>query len=115
MLFKLTPTVIYEAKKIFNEKDLKYILSTLLETDVLCEYQNEVERIRLAIIFGSKGKLDDFNDLINLSKIDYRDTLVGAGLGNSNWKEVLIKNGFDSLLNKNFNNDNLNIKYENAL
>ena len=41
----------------------------------------ELERIRVAVLKLSDGKLKDFQSAISLSQIDWRDVLVSAGFG----------------------------------
>lgn len=106
MLFELTPRVVFETKRIYGEIDYINILNELKNTDFLCDYKDEVERIRLGILLGSNRNKQLFEDYIRISKKDYRDVLVSSGLGNSDWKEVLIKSGFKSMENKHFNEEN---------
>jgi hypothetical protein len=110
MILEITPRVIFESNRIFGEVDSKYVLKVFSETDCLSDYPSEVERIRLAIILGSKGSLIEFEKYINMVKIDYRDVLMSVGLADELWKDKLIKKGFESLKNKHFNNEN-NQKY----
>jgi hypothetical protein len=108
MIFELTPRIIYETHRLFEEAQSKYILETFMKTDFLCDYKDEVERIRLAILYGSKSNISEFDNYIKLSTIDYRDVLLNSECGNENWKSFLIEAGFNSLEDNNFNIKNIN-------
>ena len=108
MVFKLTPRVIYETQRIFGVELSKSIFDTFMNTDFFCNYEEEVERIRLAILHGSEGDYGIFMKIISISKSDYRDVLTGSGLENENWKDILNDAGFKSIRKKNFNSENAN-------
>ena len=47
------------------------------------------ERVLGAVVLGADGDLSQLQQLIELSRIDWRDVLVGGGLGNADWQTVL--------------------------
>jgi hypothetical protein len=51
------------------------------------------DRIHLAAVLRSGGSVSALRDAIALAQIDWRDLLVAAGLGNSDWREVLRRHG----------------------
>jgi hypothetical protein len=56
--------------------------------------RQSAERIIMAILFGSSGDKNKFRELINTTKTDWRDMLVGTGMANDDWRDVLKKNGY---------------------
>ncbi len=56
---------------------------------------NNTENINLAIIIASNSDIEKFYSFLELSTIDWRDTLVSAGLADENWLDVLKKYGFN--------------------
>jgi hypothetical protein len=47
------------------------------------------ERVVAAVVLGACGDLERLHQLVELSRIDWRDILVGVGLGNADWSHVL--------------------------
>ncbi len=47
------------------------------------------ERILAALVLGSGGDWATFQRQLQLVNADWRDALVGAGLGDANWRERL--------------------------
>lgn len=43
------------------------------------------ERIQAALVLGAGGSWQLFLSNVELAKLDYRDALVGGGLGNADW------------------------------
>jgi hypothetical protein len=41
------------------------------------------ERVIAAVVLGSRGELESLFQLVELSAVDWRDVLVGGGLGNA--------------------------------
>jgi hypothetical protein len=52
-------------------------------------------RIQVAIILLSQGDIDRIDQFINHACLDWRDTLVAAGLENQDWKDKLLQLGVD--------------------
>jgi hypothetical protein len=55
----------------------------------LVEAASDSERIQAAIVLGSRGDLHRLQQLIELTKVDWRDTLVDGGLANEDWPQRL--------------------------
>ncbi len=53
-----------------------------------------VDRIHMAVVYGAAGDVHRFRELVELSAVDWRDTLVTAGLAGDDWRDVLRKHGF---------------------
>ena len=47
------------------------------------------ERVIAAVVLGSRGELESLFQLVELSAVDWRDVLVGGGLGNADWSSAL--------------------------
>ena len=47
------------------------------------------ERVIAAVVLGSRGDLESLFQLVELSSVDWRDVLVGGGLGNADWSGAL--------------------------
>jgi hypothetical protein len=54
----------------------------------------ERDRVHLAIIKLAAGDAGRVTQLLQLASRDWRDTLVAAGLANSDWPELLRADGF---------------------
>lgn len=64
-----------------------------IEKAVLPLIGDNFKRVVYAIILGSKGDFQEYCKYLEHAKIDWRDILLTTGLADSNWKEVLKKNG----------------------
>lgn len=53
---------------------------------------DNIERIQISIIILSKGDLDVFFEILKVAQEDWRDVVVGAGLGGANWRDVTANN-----------------------
>jgi len=49
------------------------------------------ERVVAAVLLGARGDLQRLRRVIELSRFDWRDVLVGAGLGNADWARVILE------------------------
>jgi hypothetical protein len=47
------------------------------------------ERVLAAVVLGSGGQLRLLHELIELSRLDWRDALVAGGLANEDWPSIL--------------------------
>lgn len=52
------------------------------------------DRVHLALLKQANGSLPAFTEHLAVAATDWRDLLVGAGLGHENWPEVLRDAGF---------------------
>jgi hypothetical protein len=64
------------------------LLATVPESLPLADHQS-AERIQAAIVLGSQGDLTRFRSWLDLACADWRDALLGAGLGNEDWQRIL--------------------------
>lgn len=64
------------------------LLATVPESPSLADQQS-AERIQAAIVLGSQGDLTRFPSWLDLARTDWRDALLGAGLGNEDWQAIL--------------------------
>ena len=94
MKTKITENVKSEINRIFGSSELKNIINIFSMTNFPIILENDNERVQLAILLGSEGNMEKFNEFLELSKIDWRDTLMNTGLANEDWKRVLYEKGF---------------------
>ncbi len=85
---EVTELVRQQARKYFSPEDAALVLDEFEPTG-LPLINNNGERVHLAVLYLSKGRLALFDETWSLAKIDWRDTLVAAGLANEDWPEVL--------------------------
>jgi len=85
---EVTDLVRQQTHKYFSPEDAALVLEEFERTK-LPLINNNGERVRLAVLYLSKGDLSLFDEAWSLAKNDWRDTLVAAGLANGDWQEVL--------------------------
>jgi len=56
---------------------------------------NNGERVLLGILLLSRGDMQKFRAVLEQARVDWRDTLVAAGLADEDWPAVLRKNGIE--------------------
>lgn len=96
MAYIVTDLVKREARKLFAPDEADLVISELETTQIpLVDNGPGLERVHLAILYLSDGDLRVFDQTLNRGKIDFRDTLVNAGLAHANWPEVLRSRGID--------------------
>jgi hypothetical protein len=93
MKTRVSQSVTREIVRIFGESAANSLIQEL-EGANLPLTKESADRIHMAILLGSEGKPETFRDLLKLSSIDWRDTLVKVGLANDNWREVLKSKGY---------------------
>jgi hypothetical protein len=54
----------------------------------------ERDRVHLAVLKLSAGNVMELARALDIARIDWRDTLVGAGMGHDNWPDILRETGF---------------------
>lgn len=72
--------VVAKAVALFGEDRAAQVLALLDEYGTK-SYEREVDRVKLAILEVSDGKLNRLAYFVRCAKIDYRDVLTGARLG----------------------------------
>ena len=58
------------------------------------ERQRERARVHLATLLDAQGDFERFARALSLASRDWRDLLVGVGLADDDWPEVLRASGF---------------------
>ena len=69
-------------------------LSSMREPPQCLEWATARARVQIATLMLSKGDIELLNKAIKQSQVDWRDTLVAAGLGNADWPSVASSAGF---------------------
>ena len=96
MRYVVTDLVREQVHRAFGDEEARLVISEL-ETALLpfVEDGEAPERIHLAILHLSGGDLARFDKFMRSARIDWRDTLCMAGLGNADWPAVLRGRGID--------------------
>jgi len=96
MAYIVTDLVRQQARKLFSPGEADLVISELETTRIpLVDDGTAPERIHLAILYLSNGDLREFDQTLNRGKMDFRDTLVSAGLAHEDWRVVLRSRGID--------------------
>ena len=93
--YSITPTVRQQIEHLFPAAEVASVLAALETSNLslLPTTTATVERIHLAILHLSGGSVPRFESLLGAAEQDWRDVLVGAGLGNADWPHVLRSRG----------------------
>lgn len=51
----------------------------------IAQYPEGIERLEAAMILSARGSVPRLQQAVALAELDWRDLLVGAGLGNEDW------------------------------
>ena len=96
MAYIVTDLVKRQVRKLFAPDEADLVITELETTHIpLIDDGDAPERIHLAILYLSDGDLREFDQTLNGGKIDFRDTLVAAGLADADWPTVLRSRGID--------------------
>lgn len=94
MAYIVTDLVRQQARKMFAPDEADLVISELETTRIpLVADGTAPERIHLAVLFVADGDLRQFDQTLNRGRMDFRDTLVAAGLANEDWPAVLRSRG----------------------
>ena len=61
------------------------------------EYQRDRDRVQLAILKILDGDVGNLHATVRMASIDWRDTLIAAGMANDNWPQVLEAAGYPKI------------------
>ncbi len=96
MAYIISDLVKQQVRKLFAPDEADLVISELETTRIpLVADGTAPERIHLAILYLSDGDLREFDQTLNKGRMDFRDTLVAAGLANEDWPAVLRSRGID--------------------
>ena len=90
----VTESVRQQAHRFFSPANAEVVLAALRETN-LPLIANNGERVHLGILLLSRGDMARFRQELSQARIDWRDTLVAAGLANGDWPEILREEGIE--------------------
>jgi hypothetical protein len=85
---KLTNAVKQQVKRFFLKSQVDAVTAELKGVRLPLISDNG-ERVHLAVLLMSRGDIETFRRLLKEATIDWRDTLVSAGLADEDWPEVL--------------------------
>src|SRR5205814_2238722 len=90
-----------EISKRFSATDAPTVLGLLEQTELPLldgdEYQRDRDRVQLAILKILDGDIGNVHATLRMASIDWRDTLIAAGLANENWPQVLEAAGYPKI------------------
>jgi hypothetical protein len=94
MRYPLAHSVRREAARLFPADQADAVLDQLASTELPLG-GDWPERVHLAILHLAQGDMHRFKHELAGARLDWRDTLVAAGLGNENWRDVLRGRGIE--------------------
>ena len=95
---QLSPNIEAKVRASFKREEIGAVLSFLSdmkEPPFEGEWALTRERVQVAILILANSNLERLMTCIAGAQIDWRDTLNGAGLGESNWQSVAKEAGYD--------------------
>jgi len=95
---RVSSTIETKVRATFPAKNVEAALTALSEMKEPSsegEWKATRTRVQAAILISSQSKLEKLLEGVASSQIDWRDTLMGGGLGESNWHIVAKEAGFD--------------------
>jgi len=92
MSFEVTEVVKQQVRRFFTEPQVGAVIAELERAD-LPLINNNGERVHLALLIMSRGNIETFRQQLDSAKIDWRDTLVTAGLAHEDWPDALRRAG----------------------
>jgi hypothetical protein len=95
MAYTLEKSVIKEIERIFPPEHREYVRSRLAARELPMDRSAPPPRVHIAVIWLSKADLNEFDLEMEGAAIDWRDTLVAAGLANVDWREKLMAMDID--------------------
>lgn len=82
----------------FPAKDAGMVIAALVAMPepaaVTPEWVVARARVQIAVLMRADGDIELLHKAIEQSQVDWRDTLVGAGLGNADWPSVAGAAGY---------------------
>jgi hypothetical protein len=83
-----------EINRVFGEKAGAPLVDLLEKADFYTEQQMIIDRVAMAVLFGSKGKEDVFIKLLKLAALDYHDLFLQVKFSDGDWRSILKKAGY---------------------
>ncbi len=91
--YQLEASILKELKRSFAEVHWDYVTAKLANTGLPMGAVAPPPRVHAAILLLAQGDVAKFDAVLAGACVDWRDTLVAAGLANQNWKLLLEKRG----------------------
>jgi len=85
----VTPRLARWVETHFRRDSAERVLDELRSLPAEVVGGQDPERIQASLVIRTGGDWDAFQRLLVLARTDWRDALVGAGLGNADWPERL--------------------------
>jgi len=93
----VSPTIEAKVRSSFPEQDTSAALAVLAGMHMppqTPEWAAARERVQIAALMLAHANIESLRAAVKQSQIDWRDTLMAAGLGNANWPSVAAAAGF---------------------
>ncbi|MGJ7527572.1 hypothetical protein [Variovorax sp. GB1P17] len=95
---KVSQTIEAKVREIFSLEDAAVALAALSAMEIPLsnsEWSTTRDRVQAAILVLSNSRIDRLLKEVSASQVDWRDTLMGAGLAGSDWPLIAKKLGFE--------------------
>ncbi len=95
MAYVLRGSIERAIEKMFDVAQVDYVSERLRMAKLPLDLGAPPPRVHAAVLWLAQGDLDRFDRALGDACIDWRDTLVAAGLANDDWRDLLIQRGID--------------------
>jgi hypothetical protein len=95
---RVSSTIEAKVRATFSPQEAEAALAAFSEMKVPSsegEWETTRTRVQAVILISAHSNLENLLKGVANSQIDWRDTLMGSGLGESNWPIVAKEAGFD--------------------
>jgi hypothetical protein len=95
---KVTSAIEAKVREMFSAQEAELALvalSEMAQPPTEGSWANTRARVQAALLISSQSNIDKLLKGVERSQIDWRDTLVGAGLSDADWSKIAKEYGFD--------------------
>ena len=94
---EVSQTIETNVRAAFSSQDASaalHALASMQQPPSTPEWAASRARVQIAVLMLAKGDVELLCKTIKQAQVDWRDTLMAAGLGNANWPSVASAAGF---------------------
>ncbi len=95
MAYILKPSIEAAVERMFDADTGEYVKERLREAELPLDRGAPPPRVHAAVLWLARGDVERFDRALDDACMDWRDTLVAAGLAHEDWREVLAERGID--------------------